>query len=230
MRKLLALVFTFVAALAWAPGADAYRGSITVVLPDDAPTMDPNVSSSGIGLTIWRWSYDTLVSADARTGKNIPWLAERWEKLGPTQYKFWLRKGVKFSDGTPLTTAAIQYTIDRIRDPELKSVQRGFFEDLDRFEFLDDHTFVWHLKRPDNGLLHRLERYFLVISPKAKEAPKTAPARETFGSGPYVLSSWTKGLKMVFEANPTWWGNSLHPDRPKTVVMRPIRESTTRVK
>ena len=35
---------------------------------------------------------------------------------------------------------------------------------------------------------------------------------------------------MVFEANPTWWGNSLYPDRPKTVVLRTIKESTTRVK
>ncbi|OGL59160.1 MAG: hypothetical protein A3J27_05100 [Candidatus Tectomicrobia bacterium RIFCSPLOWO2_12_FULL_69_37] len=230
MKKQLALISIFLLALGLASAAGAYRGSLTVVLPDDAPTMDPNVSSSGIGLTIWRWSYDTLVSTDARTGKNVPWLAEKWQKLGPAQYKFWLRKGVKFSDGTPLTTAAIQYTLDRIRDPELKSVQRGFFTDLDRLEFLDDHTFIWHLKQPDNGLLHRLARYFHVISPKVKEGPKTAPARQTFGTGPYILKSWTKGLKMVFEASPSWWGNGLHPDRPKTVSMRPIRESTTRVK
>lgn len=228
-RIALILIVTF-AAFGWVPEASAFKGGVTVALSSDAETMDPNVSSSGIGLTIWRWSYDTLVSTDARTGKNIPWLAERWEKIGPTQYKFWLRKGVKFTDGTPLTTAAIQYTVNRIRDPELKSVQRGFFTDLDRIEIIDDHTFIWHLKRADNGLLHRLARYFLVISPKVKELPKTAPARQTFGSGPYILKSWTKGIKTVFEANPTWWGNRLYPDRPKTVTLRGIRESTTRVK
>ncbi len=35
---------------------------------------------------------------------------------------------------------------------------------------------------------------------------------------------------MVFEANPDWWGNSMYPDRPKTLTLRSIREGTTRVK
>jgi peptide/nickel transport system substrate-binding protein len=48
--------------------------------------------------------------------------------------------------------------------------------------------------------------------------------------GPYILKSWTKSQKMVLEANPTWWANDKFPDRPQTVVMRPIAEATTRVK
>ena len=230
MRKRNVLLAALVVFLALASVADASKSSITVALPEDPLTMDPHVTSSTIGWMVWRWSYDSLVASETRTGKIIPWLAEKWKKTGPLQYKFWLRRGVKFADGTPFTAAAVKYSIERVFDPALKGRQQGYWSGFDRLEILDDYTFIWHLKFPDNGLLQRLDRYLLIISPKTKELPKEAFARATFGSGPYVLKSWTKGVKMIFEANPDWWGNKLFPQRPKTVVLRSIKDSTTRVK
>lgn len=230
MLKRAALAVICLIFFGWIPSAAAYKGSATIALPDDPLSMDPHITSSTIGWMIWRWPYDTLLSSDPKTGKISPWLAERWEKLGPKQYKFFLRRGVKFADGTPFTTAAIKYSMERILDPELKGRQLAYWKDFDRFEIIDDYTLILHLKSPDNGFLRRISERLLIMSPKVKEGPSTAPARQTFGSGPYVLKSWTKSIRMVFEANPTWWANSLYPDRPKTVVVRTIKESTTRVK
>ncbi|MEK6709334.1 MAG: hypothetical protein AABZ64_02025, partial [Nitrospinota bacterium] len=101
MKKRMALISIFVMALGWASAAGAFKGSITIALPDDPLTMDPHVTSSTIGWMIWQWPNDSLIKSETGTGKIVPWLAERWEKLGPTKYKFWLRRDAKFTDGTP---------------------------------------------------------------------------------------------------------------------------------
>ncbi|OGL62937.1 MAG: hypothetical protein A3J27_08870 [Candidatus Tectomicrobia bacterium RIFCSPLOWO2_12_FULL_69_37] len=203
---------------------------VTIGHATDPPTMDPNATSDALGFVVWGWAYDTLVKYNLQKKETIPWLAEKWEKLGPTSFKFWLRKDAKFSDGTPVTAHAVKFTMDRIFDKDLKSRQRGYFQTFKSIEVLDDHTFIWHQKGPDNGLFGRLHNWFLIINPKSKGVDKAKVSLNTYGGGPYVLKSWTKGSKMVFEANPHWWGNRQYPDRPQTVALRPIREATTRVK
>ncbi|MEK7216206.1 MAG: ABC transporter substrate-binding protein, partial [Chloroflexota bacterium] len=210
--------------------ANAFKGTVTIGYATDPPTMDPNITSDALGFIVWGWAYDTLMKYDLHKKEPTPWLAEKWEKLSPTSIKFWLRKDAKFSDGSPVTSRAVQYTMERIFDPEIKSRQLDYFQTFKSFEIIDDHTFIWHQKTPDNGLFGRLHNWFLIINPKTKGADKADVSRNTYGGGPYILKSWTKGSKMVFEANPTWWGNSRYPNRPQTIVLRPIRESTTRVK
>ncbi|MFC1491838.1 ABC transporter substrate-binding protein [Nitrospinota bacterium] len=210
--------------------ADAFKGKVTIALPQDPPTMDPHFDSNSIGTMNQDWAYDTLLKSEPGTGKFLPWLATKWKKLGHSKMKFWLRKGVKFTDGTPLTSKAVKATMERIMDRTVPSRQRLYWKAFDRIEVIDDYTFIWHSKVSDNGILNRVSRYGGVMNPKAMKWDRAKTARNTAGSGAYILKSWTKGHKMVFEANPTWWGNSLYPSRPKTVVQRRIREATTRVK
>ena len=226
----LVLFFGMAFWLLGTPAAEAYKGQITVALTGEPTTMDPHVRTGNLNAIGWRMTYDALVQAETGTGKLIPWLATKWERLSPTKMKFWLRKGVKFSDGTPLTSEAVKFGMDRIFDPATKSVLKRFFRTYDRIEIVDDHTFIWHTKKSDNGLLSTLFFRPLVISPSMKGWDLAKMSTTPVGTGPYVLKSWTKGQKMVFEANPNWWGNSKYPNRPKTVIYRRIRESTTRVK
>ena len=203
---------------------------VTIALTSETPTMDPHVDSNFIGSMIWRWTYDTLISSETGSGKVAPWLAERWERLTPTQVKFWLRKDARFTDGTPVTAQAVKYSVERILDPALKSRQRPYFNEFERVEVIDDHSFIWHSKVADNGLFNRLLRWAHVVSPKTKGMEQAAFAQSSFGSGPYILKSWTKGQRMILEANPTWWGKKQFPDMPKTVILRAITENSTRVK
>ncbi len=206
----------------------AEKDTVTIALTGEPPTMDPHRVSNFIGTMVWRWSYDTLITSETGTGKHLPWLATKWESNDNNKsVKFWLRKDVVFSDGTPLTSASIKYAMSRV----MKTArQKTYFKSFDRIEILDDHTFIWHNKHPDNGLYNRLTRWSHAISLATKDKDEATISRTTFGSGPYVLKSWTKGNKMVFEANPTWWGNAQFPERPKRVVLRRLPEATTRVK
>ncbi len=230
MRKWITIFLLVVFGFIVAPAASAYQGTLKAALKGETPSMDPHLISNFIGTMIWRWSYDTLISTEAGTGKNLPWLVTKWKIHNPKKTEFWLRKGVKFADGTPLTAAAVKFSFERITNPANKSRQRVFFREFDRIEIIDDHRFIYHSKNPNNGLMNRLRRFGHIMNPKAKGVDPAVLSRTTYGSGPYILKEWAKGRQMVFEANPTWWGNNLYPDRPKTVVLRRIKESTTRVK
>jgi peptide/nickel transport system substrate-binding protein len=91
------IVFLLLAGCAPRPG-----GRIVYGLTLAPSGIDPHVNASselGIPLTS---VYDTLVYQDPETGEFVPGLAERWEVSDDgTVYTFYLKKGVKFHDGTP---------------------------------------------------------------------------------------------------------------------------------
>ena len=230
MRILAVLLIALALGGGGAQASAAPLEKVTIVLPSETPTMHPLTESNFIGTITWRWAYDTLVSAETGSGKIAPWLAVKWEKLGPAETKFWLRKDAKFGDGTPVTAAAVKYSFDTIVAPETKSRQAAYFRDYKGIEVLDDHTFIWRSKGPDNGLMTRISTWGLIVNPKTKGKELAIFAQTSHGSGPYVLKTWEKANRMVFEANPGWWGKAKHPDMPKTVILRRIVEPTTRVK
>ncbi len=206
----------------------ADRDTVTIALTGEPPTMDPHRVSNFVGAMVWRWSYDTLITSETGTGKHKPWLATRWESTDHNKsVKFWLRPDATFSDGTPVTAESFKFAMERVLN---SARQRTYFKTFDRIEILDDHTFIWHNTQPDNGMFNRLSRWAHAISLNARDKDEATTSRTTFGSGPYVLKSWTKGNQMVFEANPNWWGHSQYPNRPKTVILRRLPEATTRVK
>ncbi|MEK6709691.1 MAG: ABC transporter substrate-binding protein, partial [Nitrospinota bacterium] len=230
MRKLLVALLVLALAGLAAPGAQAMKGTVTVALSGEPLSMDPHVQSEFIGAMIWPWGYDNLVYAEPGTGRLKPWLAEKFERVSAQAFKFTLRSGVKFNDGTPLTSAAVKYSLGRIFDPQVKSRLIPYFKDIREVEVIDDRTFIIHTKVPMNGLPNLLRRFGHIVNPKTKGMDLAEVSRNTHGSGPYVLKEWTKGQKMVFEANPRWWNNKAYPDRPQTLVLRRIQEHATRVK
>jgi len=231
MRNRLALVFLLSFALPWAaPAQAAPRGTVTIAINGEPETMDPHVYSSFIGAMVWPWASDKLVIADTKTGKIVPWLAEKYERLDSKRMKFTLRAGAKFTDGSPVTSEAVKYSMGRIVDPENKSYQRAYWKDFDEIEIINEREFIFKMKVPDNGLIRRLGNWVEVISLSNKGKKKEEFSRSLTSGGAYVLKRWTKGQRYEFEANPTWWGNDRYPNRPKTVIMRPIAEATTRVK
>jgi peptide/nickel transport system substrate-binding protein len=230
MRKWL-ITWTVLAFVALGvPPADATSGQVTIALTGEPLTMDPHIQSEFIGTMIWPWACDNLIQSKGEEGGFKPWLAEKFERIDAKTWKFTLRKDAKFSDGTPVTSEAVKFSLERILDPQTKSRLVVYFKSIDRVETSDRHTAILHLKSPDNGILNLLQRWAHIVNPKVKDMDPATVSREPQCSGPYLLKEWTKGQRMIFEANPDWWGNSMYPDRPKTLVLRSIRESTTRVK
>ena len=78
----------------------------------DPQTMDPYSQNENLTNNINWHVYDTLVTRD-RNLKIVPGLASSWEQTGPTTWRFKLRPGIKFHDGTPFTADDVVFSFQR---------------------------------------------------------------------------------------------------------------------
>ena len=82
----------------------------------DALTMDPQAQNEGLTNAINGQVYERLIKRD-RQLHLIPALAQSWQQTAPLSWRFQLRPGVKFHDGTPLTAHDVVFSIQRAQDP-----------------------------------------------------------------------------------------------------------------
>ena len=85
----------------------------------DVNSMDPYTRQETFLLAFGSNFYEPLVRRD-QEGKVEAALAERWEQPQPTVWRFHLRRGVKFSDGTPFTADDVVFSVQRARAPGSK--------------------------------------------------------------------------------------------------------------
>ena len=107
---MLVLAASLAAALAAAPFADAK--TLRWAGRGDPQTMDPFSQNENLTNNINNLVYDTLVMRD-KDLKVIPGLATSWEQVNPTTWRFKLRQGVKFHDGTPFTADDVVFSMQR---------------------------------------------------------------------------------------------------------------------
>jgi peptide/nickel transport system substrate-binding protein len=141
--------------------------------------------------------YSTLVKFDGKEyPKVIPDLAESWTVApdGMT-YTFKLRSGVKFHDGSPLTSEDIKASYDRIINPPqgVVSIRKAYYSDLD-VSTPDPTTVVFKLKNQMAGVMEALASPFNCIysAAKLKQNPRY-PETEIMGSGPFTYVQHVKG-------------------------------------
>ena len=141
--------------------------------------------------------YSLLVKFDGKEyPKVIPDLAESWT-VAPDKmtYTFKLRSGVKFHDGSPLTSADVKASYDRIISPPqgVISIRKAYYEDL-IVETPDPTTVVFKLKNPMAGVMEALASPFNCIYSAAKLAQNPRyPETEIMGSGAFSFVGHVKG-------------------------------------
>jgi peptide/nickel transport system substrate-binding protein len=202
--------------LAGAPiTAEAQQKVLRVVPQGEVKVFDPHQTSVNLTSMHAALVYDTLFAWDADLVPR-PQMVESWtlseDKL---LYKFVLRPGLKFSDGSLVTTRDVVATLKRLltRDTQLQSLAPL----VAALEPVDDRTFTLRLKEP-----FRFTEFVLVGSNgvnggimREKEAttdPYT-PITEIVGSGPFrfVKAEYQPGAKIVYEKNPYYVPRSEPP-------------------
>lgn len=171
-------------------------------------------NSNNYGSTFWnRNFYDTLVSYDHK-GEIQGSLAETYDisEDGLT-YTFHLRKGIKFSDGTPLTAEAVKQSVSAaIANLGTFNGSYGKLTTIiKQMEAIDEHTFQMTLESPYYGTLNDLTMCnpLGIVNPKAFEKG-VEKAQEncmiaTMGTGPYMYKSFENST-YTFVRNPNYWG------------------------
>jgi peptide/nickel transport system substrate-binding protein len=205
----------------------------------DFLTADPHAQNEGINNLLGYHFYERLTARD-RELKLVPALATRWERLDATTWRFHLRKGVKFHDGTPFTADDVVFSIERAQMPS--SNFKTFATLIGKPRKVDDHTVDIVTPGPSPILLEYVNTIMIMSRAWAlrngaarpqdfKNAEDTFASRHANGTGPFRFVSWEPEVKTVLRRNPDWWGirEGRFEGNVDEVVYRPIKSDATRM-
>src|SRR5450756_945727 len=137
----------------------------TVFLIENSPTsLDPRIGVDAQSEHIDELIFDGLVVRDENYQFG-PGLAERWEQPDPLTIIFHLRTGVEFSDGRPLTSRDVMWTLNTMRDGTVITPKASSYASIAKMDAPDATTVVLYLKTPDNFLLSNLTSGAMGIVP-----------------------------------------------------------------
>lgn len=196
----------------------------------DLTTLDPQISRDRPTEIVLEHLYNRLVKwQDPKLARIVPDLAESWSVSGDgLTWTFKLRRGVTFSDGSPVNAAAVKFTIERILDRATGSPNRVLFTAISRVEVVDEHTVRFHTERPFAPLLENLATTSgAILSPPAVQRWKPHEyGLHPVGTGPFMLQEWKPGVRAVLVLNPRFFGQQ---PTVKRIVYRSIPEGAARV-
>jgi peptide/nickel transport system substrate-binding protein len=143
-----------------------------------------------------------------------------------------LRKGVKFSDGSPMTSADVKFSFDRVTNKHIlkqaaANTPSPLISNLKSTSTAGPYKVIFHLKSPQSTWPFILSTISgTAIVPKATYSPNTLQPNTSpqIGTGPYKLVKYTTGQQAVLEANPYYWG-----PKPKssTLIINYYSKSST---
>jgi peptide/nickel transport system substrate-binding protein len=170
-------------------------------------------------------TWDPLVARD-HDDKLVPALAERWESLTPTHWRFHLRRGVKWHDGTPFTAEDVRFTIAYVIDPKTVYVRKTRITGVTGVEVVDAHTVDIRTASPAPLLLRGLADIAIEQKAVTERLGPAEAARWPVGTGPFKYQEWVPGSHYDLVANPDYWGGA---PRVQRLRIRVIPEGSTRV-
>jgi len=156
----------------------------------------------------------------------VPLAAESFEILEDGRLlRFTLKKGIRWTDGKPLTARDVEFTYRLMIDPKTPTAYAEDFLAVKEFKLTGEYSFE---VRYDKPFARALVTWASAILPRhlleGQDLLKTPLARQPVGAGPYMLKSWTAGDRLVLVANPDYFEGRAFIDE---VVMRVVPDQTT---
>ncbi|MEZ4671234.1 MAG: ABC transporter substrate-binding protein [Anaerolineae bacterium] len=207
-------------------------GSVLPVAAQDANTLivtslsDVNSLDPALGYDTVSWPtellvYRGLVAWDDSGTTMEPSLADNVDSSSDgLTFTFHLRDGVKFSNGREITADDVKYSFERLMNPATGSPGTFIYEvikgapeymagtatEISGIKVVDDRTVEFDLSEPEWTFLQRMALPFAsIVAKEGVEAAGDQFGRQPVGAGPFVLSSWESGVRLVFERNPNYW-------------------------
>ncbi len=210
--------FALAAALLCGTALSAQAQTFRWANDGDVNSMDPYTRQETFLLAFGSNFYEPLVRRNAQMQPE-PALAVRWEQPSPTVWRFHLRQGVKFSDGTPFTADDVVFSAQRARAPgsNIQSVLASVKE----IRKVDDHTVEFETNQPNPILIQEITNWGMFSKAWAEKNNATRPAdltsreenfatRNAMGTGPFLLVSRDPDRRTVLQPNPGWWDRPVH--------------------
>jgi peptide/nickel transport system substrate-binding protein len=235
MLRLIILVLATVAFTAL--GADA--ATLRWANRGDPQTTDPHSQNEGLTNNVNQLVYEFLVGRD----KNLnltPELAVSWQQLDPVTWRFKLRPGVKFHDGTPFTADDVVFSYQRAA--EQTSQLRVYSNAAGVPKKIDDLTVEFKTNGPNPIELEHVATINIMSKAWCEKNKATKPqdfthqedmitAHQANGTGAYMLKSREPDVNTVLTKNPNWWGikEGRFEGNVDEVIYTPINSDATRL-
>jgi peptide/nickel transport system substrate-binding protein len=185
----------------------------------DLITDNPFAVSAGSDWSVVTAQYDMMLKFDSESLSPAPSLATGCEpNSDSTEWTCTLRDGLRWSDGSPLTSRDIAFSYRFIIDNKVPQY-RAYFPFKPTFETPDDRTLIWKSEQPTFApdmppwAYIVPEKVWTGVNGKGLAEIKAQPNTPSIGSGPFTLTSWTQGQGWTMEKNPYFWGDPPTVDR-----------------
>jgi len=199
-----------------APHAATQANTLRIATAFDPQTMDPHALALLYHSRIAFQVYDSLVGRDADF-KLEPALATEWKMTAPASWRFRIRQGVSFHDGSTLTADDVVFSIQRaIAPPSQRSFQ---LKGVTAARKVDEQTVDLLTEAPDAVLPEKLvglpimsrawcEKHGIQKSQDFNGKQETFAVRNANGTGPYRLDRYEPDVRTLLKRHPQWWGRA----------------------
>jgi peptide/nickel transport system substrate-binding protein len=202
---------------------------------NDIVTLDPHSQNHATTHSILQHTYEGLTRY-TKDYEIEPCLALSWKQLSDTHWRFSLRKGVKFHDGSPFSADDVVFSFGRIKQPQ--GTNQVYVTGIKEVKKIDDYTVDFLLEGPTPILLRNIVDFRIMSKAWAEKnnsqnvqdyakRQEIYASRNANGTGPYLIKSWEPDKRIVFAANKDWWDKT--EGNVTDVVYTPIKSDQTRV-
>jgi peptide/nickel transport system substrate-binding protein len=218
-----------------AAAAMAQAQTVRIANQGDALSMDPHSLNESLQLSVTNNIYEPLVGRN-KDLSPAPALASSWKQLSPTVWRFELRKGVQFHDGTPFTADDVVFSLARVagEGSDLKSN----VNDIKEVRKVSDYVVDIETKAPFPILPDQLSTTFIMSRKwcEANQATRPVDRRKGIenaasfranGTGPFRLRERQPNVRTTFVRNGNYWGKI--DGNVQEVIYTPIANDATRV-
>jgi len=201
----------------------------------DALSMDPHSLNESLQLSVTSNVYEPLVGRDSQL-KLAPALATSWKQVSPTVWRFELRQGVKFHDGTPFTADDVLFSFARAAGDG--SDMKSYTNDFKEVRKLNNFSIEIETKAPFPILPDVISLVFMMSKKWSEDNQATRPVDRrkgienaasfrANGTGPFRLRERQPNIKTTFVRNGSYWGKI--EGNVINVEYTPIGNDATRV-
>ena len=209
--------------------------TLRVANQGDALSLDPHSLNESLQLTVLENIYEPLVARD-RNYKLTPGLATDWKATSPTVWRFNLRQGVKFHDGTPFTADDVIFNFNRANDPG--SDMKSYVGQIKEIKKINDHAVDIVLNAPFPILPELFTKWFMMSKKWCEDNQATKPVDRrkgienaasfrANGTGPFRARERQPNVRTTFSRNGNYWDKI--DGNVDEVVFTPIGNASTLV-
>lgn len=196
------------------------KSEIIIGVQQDATSLDPHAQNEIAAGKIMRLLYNRLTYVNLESGEIEGDLAESWEQVSDTEFKFKLHEGVKFHDGSDLTSKDVKFSLERARE---SARVKSYLADLGEIIIEDDYNITLTTKAPSAVFLTNLAHNGISIIP---EGSGDDFGDNPIGTGPYKLVEHIPSDRIVIERFDDYFAG---PTKTERFILRVIPEPSARV-